>query len=57
MSPEVSSAATSCGSAVVCFAAETLPVVQWIAGAVAIIAGVVAVLWTAYKFLKLRKSG
>lgn len=57
MNPGTGMAAASCSSAMVCFAVKTLPLVQWVAGAVAIVAGVVAIAWTIYKFVRAYRDG
>lgn len=43
-------AAVSGGSATVSFFASTLPVVQWCAGAVAIVSGLLGASWAALKW-------
>jgi divalent metal cation (Fe/Co/Zn/Cd) transporter len=52
-------ATASISSAVVAFAAEALPVVQFAAACVAIVSGLAATAWVLYKFhlaLKLKKQ-
>lgn len=49
-------AVISGSTAFISFFSQTLPIVQWLAALVAIAAGIVAILWTGYKFAMLRKQ-
>lgn len=49
--------ATISGStAFISFAAKTLPIVQWLAGVVAIVSGVLAAAWVVYQWQQRRKE-
>lgn len=49
------SAGVAGSSAVVSFAVKTLPVVQWLAAATAIMSGLIGIAWVVYQYLQRRK--
>lgn len=56
VSKAVTPAVISGGSAGISFFAETLPIVQWCAGAIAIVSGVLAAAWVVFQYLQTRKG-
>lgn len=46
----------SVSTSIYSWCAETLPLMQWLAAGVAIVSGVVGVVWVAYKFYKARSN-
>lgn len=53
-SSPIAAATTSITASIVSFAASTLPLMQWIAAAVAIISGLTGVAWVAYQYVQRR---
>lgn len=50
-------AAVSTSSAFVAWFANTLPILQWLAALAAILSGLMAAAWVAFKFYKVWKAG